>query len=90
MDSVALQTHQQQAAQAVRECETRWRNLIPADYGEQVHRVAARFAIMEAALMLGSVITGWDEQTCRDAVQHSYNAWVRESALGTRRHSANH
>lgn len=81
-----LADHQQQAAQAVRECETRWRNLIPADYGEQVHRVAARFAIMEAALMLGSVITGWDEQTCRDAVQHSYNAWVREFGTGNKEH----
>nr|MCV5142840.1 hypothetical protein [Escherichia coli] len=70
-----LAHHQQQAIKTVRDCESRWRSLIPSDYGEQVHRVAARFAILEAALLLGEVVTGWDAQTCRDAIQHSYNAW---------------
>lgn len=81
-----LASNQQQAAEAVREAEARWRGLIPAEYGEQVHRVGARFAILEAALLLGRVITGWDEQTCRDAVQHSYNAWVREFGTGNKEH----
>ncbi|MDP8860696.1 DUF927 domain-containing protein [Serratia marcescens] len=76
-----LADHQQQAIDTVRDAESRWRALIPADYGEQVHRVAARFAVLEAALLLGRVITGWSEQTCRDAVQHSYNAWI--SVFGT-------
>jgi putative DNA primase/helicase len=48
-----LATHQQEAKQAVRDAQTRWRGLIPADYGEQVHRVAERFAILEAALVAG-------------------------------------
>ncbi len=60
--------------------------VIPSDYGEQVHRVGARFAILEAALVLGTVITGWDAQTCRDAIQHSYNAWVREFGTGNKEH----
>ncbi len=81
-----LADHQQQAADAVSEAESRWRALIPPDYGEQVHRVAARFAIIEAALMLGRVITGWDEQTCCDAVKHSFNAWVREFGTGNKEH----
>lgn len=81
-----LADNQQQATEAVREAEARWRGLIPAEYGEQVHRVGARFAILEAALLLGRVITGWDEQTCRDAVQHSYNAWVREFGTGNKEH----
>lgn len=81
-----LADHQQQAIDTVRECEARWRSLIPADYGEQVHRVAARFAILEAALLLGEVVTGWDAQTCRDAIQHSYNAWVREFGTGNKEH----
>lgn len=81
-----LAGNQQQATEAVREAETRWRGLIPAEYGEQVHRVGARFAILEAALLMGRVITGWDEQTCRDAVQHSYNAWVREFGTGNKEH----
>ncbi|RZF13782.1 TOPRIM and DUF927 domain-containing protein [Serratia marcescens] len=76
-----LADHQQQAIDTVRDAESRWRALIPSDYGEQVHRVAARFAVLEAALLLGRVITGWGEQTCRDAVQHSYNAWI--SVFGT-------
>ncbi|KMK44131.1 TOPRIM and DUF927 domain-containing protein [Pluralibacter gergoviae] len=81
-----LADHQQEATEAVRECESRWRSLIPADYGEQVHRVAARFAILEAALLLSTEITGWDAQTCRDAVQHSYNAWLREFGTGNKEH----
>ncbi|MCL6336223.1 DUF927 domain-containing protein [Pectobacterium carotovorum subsp. carotovorum] len=81
-----LTSHQQQAIDAVRAAEMRWRSLIPADYGEQVHRVAARFAILEAALLLGVVVTGWDAQTCRDAIQHSYNAWLREFGTGNKEH----
>ena len=81
-----LADHQQEAVNAVREAEARWRGIIPADYGEQVHRVGARFAILEAALMAGRVITGWDEQTCRDAIQYSFNAWVREFGTGNKEH----
>lgn len=81
-----LADHQQQAIDTVRECEARWRGLIPTDYGEQVHRVAARFAILEAALLLGEVVTEWDTQTCRDAIQHSYNAWLREFGTGNKEH----
>ncbi|AGH74713.1 hypothetical protein ETAC_12960 [Edwardsiella piscicida C07-087] len=81
-----LADHQQQAINTVRECEARWRSLIPADYGEQVHRVAARFAILEAALLLGNVVTGWDKQTCQDAIQHSFNAWIRELGTGNKEH----
>lgn len=72
--------------EAVREAESRWRSLIPADYGEQVHRVAARFAVLEAALLLGRVVTGWDEQECRDAIQHNFNAWIREFGTGNKEH----
>jgi putative DNA primase/helicase len=81
-----LANQQQQAIDTVRECEARWRSLIPSDYGEQVHRVAARFAILEAALLLGEVVTGWDGQTSRDAIQHSYNAWLREFGTGNKEH----
>lgn len=81
-----LADHQHEAVVAVRAAEERWRSLIPPDYGEQVHRVGARFAILEAALLLGKVITGWDEQTCRDAIQYSYNAWLREFGTGNKEH----
>ncbi|MCS7490297.1 DUF927 domain-containing protein [Raoultella planticola] len=81
-----LADHQHEAVSVVRAAEERWRSLIPSDYGEQVHRVGARFAILEAALLLGKVITGWDEQTCRDAIQYSYNAWLREFGTGNKEH----
>lgn len=81
-----LAAHQQEAKQAVRDAQARWRGLIPADYGEQVHRVAERFAILEAALVTGASITGWSEQASRDAIQHSFNAWVKEFGTGNKEH----
>ena len=81
-----LTDNSQQAIDTVRKCEAHWRNLVPADYGEQVHRVAARFAILEAALQLSEAVTGWDAQTCRDAIQYSYNAWLREFGTGNKEH----
>lgn len=81
-----LAANQQKAKQAVRDAQTRWRSLIPADYGEQVHRVAERFAILEAALVIGASITGWSEQASRDAIQHSFNAWVKEFGTGNKEH----
>ncbi|WP_134706611.1 DUF927 domain-containing protein [Rahnella sp. CJA17(1/100)] len=81
-----LADNQQQAVKAVREAESRWRSLIPADYGEQVHRVAARFAILEAALLFGCAVTGWTDQECRDAIQHNFNAWVKEFGTGNKEH----
>ncbi|EAP0944964.1 DUF927 domain-containing protein [Salmonella enterica] len=64
----------------------RWDSLIPSDYGEQVHRVKERFAILEAALLLSGSITGWDEQACRDALQHVFNVWVAEFGTGNKEH----
>lgn len=81
-----LADHQQQAKDTLRAAETRWRELIPADYGEQAHRVAGRFAVMEAALILSANITGWDEQTCRDAVQHTWNSWIHEFGTANKEH----
>ncbi|HBN4745631.1 TPA: DUF927 domain-containing protein [Escherichia coli] len=81
-----LAGHQQEAKQAVRDAQERWRSLIPADYGEQVHRVGERFAILEAALVLGMPVTGWGEQESRDAIQHGFNAWVKEFGTGNREH----
>ncbi|EPA7518128.1 DNA primase, partial [Escherichia coli] len=52
-----LAAHQQEAKDTVRECRERWRNLIPESYGEQVHRVGERFAILEAALVLSGHVT---------------------------------
>lgn len=37
-------------------------------------------------MLLSAGITGWDAQTCRDAVQHSYNARLREFGTGNKEH----
>ena len=81
-----LAGHQNEVKQTVKNVQERWRGLIPSDYGEQVHRVSERFAILEAALLLGMHITGWSDQETRDAIQHSFNAWIKEFGTGNREH----
>ncbi|MFX2608987.1 DUF927 domain-containing protein [Enterobacter mori] len=81
-----LADHQQEAQEAAGAARERWRGLIPESYGEQVHRVGERFAVMEAALLLAGHITGWDAQASRDAIQHSFNAWVKEFGTGNKEH----
>ena len=81
-----LAGHQQEAQAAAGAARERWRGLIPESYGEQVHRVGERFAVMEAALLLAGHITGWDAQACRDAIQHNFNAWVKEFGTGNKEH----
>ncbi|EFP3678719.1 DUF927 domain-containing protein [Salmonella enterica] len=76
--------HRDDAAVSVREAEHRWSGLLPASASEQVRRVASRFAILEAALLLSAELTGWDVVDIRDALQHSFNAWVNEFGMGNR------
>lgn len=80
--------HHRQAVESVREAERRWASLLPAQSSEQVRRVGSRFAILEAALLLSSVMTGWDKTEIRDALTHSFNAWVNEFGLGNRESKA--
>ena len=72
------------ATDAVKAAERRWLGLLPEEASEQVRRVASRFAVLEAALILSSPLTGWNEQESRDALQHSFNAWVNEFGMGSR------
>lgn len=81
-----LTRHQQEAKNAVKAARERWCGLIPENYGEQVKRVADRFAILEAALIAGQYLTGWSEQASRDAMQHCFNAWVGEFGTGSKEH----
>ncbi|MGG5961130.1 DUF927 domain-containing protein [Salmonella enterica] len=81
-----LTRHQQEAKDAVKAARERWCGLIPENYGEQVKRVADRFAILEAALIAGQYLTGWSEQASRDAIQHCFNAWVGEFGTGSKEH----
>lgn len=79
-----LAAHHDEARQAYKAAKERWVSLIPASYGEQVFRVSDRFAVLEAALITGSFITGWSEQDCRDALQHAFNVWVAEFGTGNK------
>ncbi|MDT0205775.1 DUF927 domain-containing protein [Serratia marcescens] len=72
------------AIDAVRAAERRWLGLLPEEASEQVRRVASRFAVLEGALILSKTLTGWSEQESRDALQHSFNAWVNEFGMGNR------
>ena len=81
-----LATHRDTAKAVYAEALTRWNTVIPADYGEQVHRVKDRFAILETALLLSAHITGWEVQACRDALQHVFNVWIAEFGTGNKEH----
>lgn len=73
-----LSNYKEKAKEAYRAAQQRWGKLIPSSYGEQVHRASDRFSAIESALLMGRVITGWDEQDCRDAVQAVFNVWLAE------------
>lgn len=79
-----LASQKEASAEAVRSAERRWLGLLPDEASEQVRRVASRFAVLDAALVLSLRLTGWSEQESRDALQHSFNAWVNEFGLGNR------
>ncbi|EFJ8467096.1 DUF927 domain-containing protein [Escherichia coli] len=79
-----LADHQQEAKEAYKRALERWDSLIPQHYGEQVHRVKDRFAVMECAMLLSEHITGWDSLACRDALQHVFNVWVAEFGTGNK------
>ncbi|OWF77192.1 DNA primase [Yersinia kristensenii] len=83
-----LASQKEVAAQAVRDAERRWIALLPDEASEQVRRVASRFAILEAALLLSKHLTSWNEQECRDALQHGFNAWVNDFGMGNRESKA--
>ncbi|KJF78435.1 DNA primase [Morganella morganii] len=79
-----LSAHKDEAWEAYHAAQKRWNKLIPANYGEQVHRASDRFAMVEAALLTGRIITGWSEQDCRDAVQAVFNVWLAEFGTGNK------
>ncbi|WP_337065164.1 DUF927 domain-containing protein [Rouxiella badensis] len=83
-----LASQKEVSADAVRAAERRWLGLLPEEASEQVRRVASRFAVLEGALLLSLSLTGWEAQECRDALQHSFNAWVNEFGMGNREEKA--
>ncbi|GKW09902.1 TOPRIM and DUF927 domain-containing protein [Pectobacterium sp. IFB5596] len=79
-----LASQKENSLTTYRKTERRWLSLLPNDASEQVRRVASRFAVLEAALLLSASFTGWTAQECHDALQHSFYAWVNEFGMGNR------
>lgn len=79
-----LASHQEEAKEVYKEAQTRWAKLVPENYGEQVQRVTDRFAALEAAMILGQMVTGWGNNDCRDALQYIFNIWVAEFGTGNK------
>lgn len=74
------------AQEAVAAAKQRWKELLPAQGGEQAGRVADCFAILEAALILSAPLTGWKAAECRAAIEHSFNQWISLYGTGNREH----
>ncbi|HAK3334008.1 TPA: DUF927 domain-containing protein [Salmonella enterica] len=82
---VSLLADNRKAAQeAVVAAKNRWKAMASGEYGEQAGRVAYRFAILEAALILSQPLTGWEAGDCRAAIKHSFSEWVALYGKGNR------
>lgn len=64
--------------------KNKWLNRLPNDASPQVQRVAGRFAILETALHLADVFTGWGAEEIVEAVLHCFNEWINIFGLHSR------
>jgi len=71
-----LADHKEDVIQAIKATTTAWQARLPEKASDQVRRVASRFAILEAALVCGSHLTGWTPDESKEAVQRCFNEWV--------------
>lgn len=71
-----LADHKEDVIQAIKTTTTAWQAILPEKASDQVRRVASRFAILEAALVCGSHLTGWTSDESKEAVQRCFNEWV--------------
>lgn len=72
------------AKEAVATAKQRWKDIIPANSGEQSGRVADYFAIMEAALILSLPLTGWTITDSQNAIEHCFQKWITRFGTGNR------
>ncbi|MDJ6849822.1 DUF927 domain-containing protein [Salmonella enterica] len=72
------------AQEAVATAKKRWKAMLSGKHEEQAGRVADRFAILEAALILSLPLTGWEAGDCRGAIEHSFNEWITQYGKGNR------
>ena len=71
-----LAIHKDDVIHAIKTATTAWQARLPEKASDQVRRVASRFAILEAALVCGSHLTGWTPDESKEAVQRCFNEWV--------------
>ncbi|NCB57895.1 MAG: DUF927 domain-containing protein [Gammaproteobacteria bacterium] len=71
-----LAVHKDDVIHAIKTATTAWQARLPENASDQVRRVASRFAILEAALVCGSHLTGWTPDESKEAVQRCFNEWV--------------
>jgi len=65
-----------------------WQSRIPTQASDQVRRVASRFALLEAALIMATHLTGWTQEQCQQAIQRCFNDWLFLFGLENREDSA--
>lgn len=82
-----LAGQQTQARAVCRQAGGDWLARLPEDAGEQVRRVASRFAVLETALTLSAFLTGWTVEESRAALVACFTAWVQEFGSGNREQS---
>ncbi len=71
-----LADHKDEVIHVINTTITAWQTRLPEKASDQVRRVASRFAILEAALVCGSHLTGWTPDESKEAVQRCFNEWV--------------
>ena len=71
-----LADHKEDVINAIKTTTTAWQARLSEKASDQVRRVASRFAILEAALVCGSHLTGWTLDESKEAVQCCFNEWV--------------
>ncbi len=71
-----LASHKEDVISAIKTTTNTWQDRLPEKASDQVRRVASRFAILEAALVCGSHLTGWTPDESKEAVQRCFNEWV--------------
>ncbi len=71
-----LTDHKDDVIHTIKTATAAWQARLPEKASAQVCRVASRFAILEAALVCSSHLTGWTSDESKEAVQRCFNEWV--------------
>ncbi|MEQ2027264.1 DUF927 domain-containing protein [Xenorhabdus szentirmaii] len=79
-----LSEHQEQAIELTVRKEKEWLDSLPEEASAQVKRVAVRFALLDAAGELATLITDWSREACHAAIKQSFDDWLADFGIGNR------